>query len=137
MKILFCIVQTIKPLKTIWDSDVASKILKNGTKKKFFFFYSQDCFHPKIIHGLSQEANPIERMFTLHHVSHVTRQVSCVGCRMSCVIFLFLIYSGQMGGASRWRVCYQQGLPRLVSLHITFKCGIATAGEPIPWNRKG
>ena len=24
---------------------------------------------------------------------------------------------GQNGGASRWRVCYQRGLPRLVFVH--------------------
>ena len=34
------------------------------------------------------------------HVAHVT-------CHVSHVIFF-------IGGASRWRVCYQQGLPRLV-----------------------
>ena len=25
---------------------------------------------------------------------------------------------GQIGGASRWRVCYQRGLPRLVLIQI-------------------
>ena len=55
------------------------------------------------------------------HVSHVTCHVSRVTCHLSHVIFLFYIYIfflrkkiGQSGGASRWRVCYQRGLPRLV-----------------------
>ena len=51
------------------------------------------------------------------HVSRVTCQVSGVRWQVSfvrwCVLFcLFLIL--QSGGASRWRVCYQRGLPRLV-----------------------
>ena len=27
---------------------------------------------------------------------------------------------GQSGGASRWRVCYQRGLPRLVYSHLYY-----------------
>ena len=31
------------------------------------------------------------------------------------ILFLiFLIFLGQSGETSRWRVCYQRGLPRLV-----------------------
>ena len=57
------------------------------------------------------------------HLSHVTCHVSPVTCHLSRVtchmpkknyIFLSLTRIGQSGGASRWRVCYQQGLPRLV-----------------------
>ena len=70
------------------------------------------------------------------HVSCVMCHVSCVMCHVSCVtchlshvtchlshvkIFFFLSKKiQQSGGASRWRVCYQQGLPRLVYL----QCGI-------------
>ena len=43
-----------------------------------------------------------ETMFTSYHVSHVRYQVSHV-------IFLWTKWLG-----SRWRVCYQRGLPRLV-----------------------
>ena len=46
-------------------------------------------------------------------MSHVTCQVSGVTCHLSgvrCHIFFFL----QSDGASRWRVCYQRGRPRLV-----------------------
>ena len=77
-----------------------------------------------------------ERMFTLYHVSHVRCHMSCVmfhmsgvrchvahvTCQVSHVMyqlfssFFFLFW--QSGGASWWRVCYQQGLPRLVF----FKC---------------
>ena len=70
-------------------------------------------------------------MFTPPNMSHVMCQVSPVTCHLSPVTChlshvkktLFHIkkkkkYSvtkvGQSGGASRWRVCYQRGLPRLV-----------------------
>ena len=29
---------------------------------------------------------------------------------------------GQSGGASRWRVCYQRGLPRLVHIRTNMIC---------------
>ena len=61
------------------------------------------------------------------HVSRVTCHVSRVMCHVSpvtCKKFLLFSYIkkerlppekiGQSGGASRWRVCYQRGLPRLV-----------------------
>ena len=52
------------------------------------------------------------------HVSRVTCHVSRVMCHVSHVTcnfnFFFLQNFLQSGGASRWRVCYQQGLPRLV-----------------------
>ena len=62
------------------------------------------------------------------HMSHVTCHMSCVTshmsrvtCHLSHVIFFFYILiffyvkkNGQSGGASRWRVCYQRGLPHLV-----------------------
>ena len=42
------------------------------------------------------------------HVSRVT-------CHMSILFFYFTKKIGQSDGASWWRVCYQRGLPRLVS----------------------
>ena len=46
------------------------------------------------------------------HVSGVTRQVSCVRCNMSGVMRISSSSSFlQNGGASRWKVCYQWGLP--------------------------
>ena len=61
-------------------------------------------------------------------MSRVTCHVSPVTCHMSHVNFFFYIKKtqkkipsekiGQSGGASRWRVCYQRGLPRLVFLGI-------------------
>ena len=53
-------------------------------------------------------------MFTPHHVSDVTCHLSRVTCQMSRVIFF--LFFGQSGGASQWRVCYQRGLARLVSI---------------------
>ena len=51
------------------------------------------------------------------HVSHVTCHVSCVTCHLyhvTCHFFSITKKIGQCGGASRWKVCYQRGLPRLV-----------------------
>ena len=49
---------------------------------------------------------------------HVMCHVSCVMCHVSLVIFLLIyIYFRQSKGATRWSVCYQRGLPRLVCLH--------------------
>ena len=44
-------------------------------------------------------------------MSHVTRHMSCVTYNMSHKIYIIFLQSGQ---ASRLRVCYQWGLPRLV-----------------------
>ena len=63
-------------------------------------------------------------MFTPHHMSYVRSQVSggrcyvsCVRCHVSGVTCHLSFFSsssfGQSGWASRWRVCYQRGLPRL------------------------
>ena len=43
------------------------------------------------------------------HMSHVTCHMSHVTCHMSHVT---------SGEAYQWRVCYQRGLPRLVSKHL-------------------
>ena len=61
------------------------------------------------------------------HMSHVTCHVSPVTCHLShdfnfCFyLFMFLKYPSEKmeksDGASRWRVCYQRGLPRLVFVH--------------------
>ena len=51
---------------------------------------------------------------TTCHVSHVTCHMTHVTCHMSFFFFFYLKKNGQSGGASRWRVCYQQGLPHLV-----------------------
>ena len=48
------------------------------------------------------------------HMSHVT-------CHLSHVNFIFILFFGQIVGASRWRVCYQRGLPRLVSNLIVLR----------------
>ena len=60
------------------------------------------------------------------HMSHVTCHMSPVTCHMSDVKkkLHFFFFSNvkiieQSGGASRWRVCYQRGLPCLVTNVIT------------------
>ena len=52
------------------------------------------------------------------HMSRVTCHVSHVTCHMSRVTKKKkkLKKNGKSGGASRWRVCYQRGLPRLVNV---------------------
>ena len=51
-------------------------------------------------------------MFIPHYVLRVTCHLSHVTCQM--LFFLSWKKIGQIGGASRWRVCYQWGLPCLV-----------------------
>ena len=68
-----------------------------------------------------RECSPRPKHVTCHlsrvtcHVSRVTCHVSLVTCQM---FFCFCYYPKkknlQSGGARRWRVCYQRGLPRLV-----------------------
>ena len=52
------------------------------------------------------------------HVSRVTCHVSGVTCHVSPVtrnIYIFFLKKNVLsGGPTRWRVCYQRGLPRLV-----------------------
>ena len=49
------------------------------------------------------------------HVFGDTCQVSRVRCHVSG---FFLLFFGQSGGPSQWRVCYQRGLPRLVLMVV-------------------
>ena len=70
-----------------------------------------------------------ERMFTPHdvshvmcHVSHVMCQVSGVMCQGSCVRYIYFFFL--QIGASLCRVCYQQGLPRLVFIRTLKKDGV-------------
>ena len=47
--------------------------------------------------------------------------MSHVNCLMSGVVCqFFLFFFGQSGGVIRWRVCYQQSLPRLVFVFSEF-----------------
>ena len=59
---------------------------------------------------------------TMCHMSGVTCHESRVRCQVSHVkTFFFFFFSFsflQSGGASRWRVCYQLGLPQLVLLNL-------------------
>ena len=54
-------------------------------------------------------------------MSRVMCHISRVTCHM---YFIFILFFGQSGEAYRWRVCYQRGLPRLVSVdggfHLEF-----------------
>ena len=60
----------------------------------------------------------VGRVFTPHHVSHVTCDVSHFACQISHVTCQVSTVRSHMyfflnDGASRWRVCYQRGLPSL------------------------
>ena len=80
-----------------------------------------DPFPPNLqITVFSQNIRALElkvgRIFTPHHLSHVTFHISCVTCHVSCVNMFSAIYMFlHNAGASFGRVCYQRGLPRLVN----------------------
>ena len=87
--------------------------------------YIQNTVNPKPKELGSQN---FERMFIPHyvscvmcHMSHVMCHLSPVTCHMSTkkkfkTFFVIPKKIWQRGGASQWRVCYQRGLPRLVSV---------------------
>ncbi len=60
MRSRLCILKTVKPLKIILDSAMASKI-KNIDHKKTSLFHLEDGFHPNKLHGLSEEPNPLPK----------------------------------------------------------------------------
>ena len=47
------------------------------------------------------------------HVSHITCHMSPVTCHLYFFYFFYLKFFLQSVAASRWRVCYQQGIPHL------------------------
>ena len=68
---------------------------------------------------LELESWHFDRMFTPPHMSCVTCHVSRVTCHLPFYFSFKKMEKG--GGASRWRVCYQRGLPRLVSGQTTIQ----------------
>ena len=60
---------------------------------------------------LEEKAEVFRQSITMCHISRVPCHMSRVRCPVSGVQVTFF---GGSGGTSRWRVCYQQGLPRLV-----------------------
>ena len=56
------------------------------------------------------------------HLSRVTCHLSRVTCHLLHIFYIFIFFILQKNlqsvGASRWRVCYQRGLPRLVFFFI-------------------
>ena len=100
------------------------KILHHRRERKKGFTERGTDLH-NIINGkpLELESWNVEKMFTTHHVScvmfyvsHVTCHVSSVLVHLSHVMFFFnKTKKWQIGGASRWRVCYQ---PLLVCLNV-------------------
>ena len=54
----------------------------------------------------------------------VTCHVSCVMCQVSCLkCHMYFFFMDKFPGASRWSVCYQRGLPRLVKHSLTYNLG--------------
>ena len=79
----------------------------------------RECSPPSMCH-MSHVTCYVSR-FTCHvshvtcHMSRVTCHVSHVTCHVSHIYIYFILFVfGQSGGAYRWRVCYQRGLPRPV-----------------------
>ena len=67
----------------------------------------------------SKHLHQNERRFTSPHLSCVICHMSHITCQMS-----HFLYYWQSREASRWRVCYQRGLPRLViSMFILIPTG--------------
>ena len=71
-----------------------------------------------------------DKMIHEKNMSGVRCHMSSVRCQVSGVtifyffyllfIYLFFLYLLKSGGASRWRVCYQRGLPRIVLIQGWF-----------------
>ena len=116
---------------------VAGAVLQTLSSLIHSFIHSlTDAFPPdlqKIINPkpLELETWHFERMFTPHHVLHVICHLSYITCHVSPVTshmsffqkntFFLFKKNRQSGGTSRWRVCFQRGLPRLVFLRSTFE----------------
>ena len=69
----------------------------------------------------------------MYHMSGVLCQVSGVTCQVSHVrsfFLFFIIFFLQSGEASRWRGCYQRGLPRLFYFSVASNTDSATARWP-------
>ena len=49
------------------------------------------------------------------HMYHVACHMSCVMCHLSLFLFFLPLLFRQSGRTSWWRICYQWGLPHLVS----------------------
>ena len=88
-----------------WLTDWLINCLSDGLWK-----YIQNLVNPK---PEEVESWKLRRMFIPHNVSHVMCHLSCVTCKKKK--YYPSEKNGQNGGISQWRVCYQQGLPRLVN----------------------
>ena len=81
-----------------------------------------DPFPPNLQHMINLKPLELggwhfEIIFTPHQVLYVTCQVSHVRCHFFSFCFL-VVFFGQSGWASQWMVCYQWGLPHLVSFKL-------------------
>ena len=57
-------------------------------------------------------------------------QKCITGSRVTAILLNGWIFpNGQSGGASRWRVCYQRGLPRLVFRNQAFPKNTRDGGD--------
>ena len=93
----------------------------------------------KYLHSQNVTAKDLkfERRFTSPQFSRVMSQMSSVTYQLShvtCHIFLLIFFFFNIGEASRWRVCYQQGLPRLVFLNSLLSLVMATSTISSPSN---
>ena len=118
----FCYRDPQWPSRKVYWQYISWKVVKNGAVLQTASLLINWLTHP-FPPNLSDIIDPkvlelgswnYERMFTPHHVSHVTGHGTGVTCQVSRVIICILSFFRQSGGASRWRVCYQRGLPRLV-----------------------
>ena len=101
------------------------------------YHFSPNLQNTKTCKPLELETWHFDRIFTTSYGSGVICHVSCVTCHMSrfrCHMSDFFL---QNGGDSRWKVCYQRGLPCVVfyietllrETHLTFKFFLLCNGE--------
>ena len=96
--------------------DRVSKQSFSSKSSKHHKFQTITARHLKCLHKVHHQS------CVMCHMSCITCHVSCVMCHVSCVTChvspdtcnLFYFFFLQINRASRWRACYQRGLPRLV-----------------------
>ena len=99
-----------------------------------YFLHLWLCNRPGVAGAVLQTPPPIVKISSKHYVCQTrkTRELKFwenvhpqprVTCHVSCVKshFFFLFFFRECCGASRWRVCYQPGLPRLVSSEFRWR----------------
>ena len=93
--------------------DVAGAVLRTPLWLNDWLRWSSFSSKPSKYHkSQTVRARDLQFLNNIHHPLCVTCYMSCVKCHVSYIIYIF--FFPQNVWTSRWRVCYQRGLPRLV-----------------------